>query len=167
VTLDDLPRLIATPPMEYRPELRWWLAEGLHTDETLGNEIDTAHRLGFGGMEFLAMDEAAVDHARFGWGAEEWVHPSQIVVEETTKRRHVGQLHLRHQLVERQPAHHHPEHPAAAKELNVVFQDLSAGTARRPATAHRLGRGAAAGVVLDADLIRQRARPDQTHDPRR
>lgn len=55
MTLDDLAPLVATPPIECRPELRWWLAEGLHTDETLRYEIDTAYRLGFGGMEFLAM----------------------------------------------------------------------------------------------------------------
>ena len=86
MSLDDLVRLIEHPSIEYRPELRWWLAEGLHTDETLRYEIDTAYRLGFGGMEFLAMDEGNIDHARYGWGAEEWVHDSQIVVEETTRR---------------------------------------------------------------------------------
>ena len=32
------------------------------------------------------MDEGAIDHARYGWGSEEWVHDSQIVVEETTRR---------------------------------------------------------------------------------
>ena len=86
MTMNDLVRLIKNPPIEYRPELRWWLAEWLHTDETLRHEIDTARRLGFGGMEFLAMDEAAIDHSRYGWGSEEWVHDSQIVVEETTRR---------------------------------------------------------------------------------
>ena len=32
------------------------------------------------------MDEGEIDHARYGWGAEEWVHDSQVVVEETTRR---------------------------------------------------------------------------------
>ena len=32
------------------------------------------------------MDEGDIDHSRYGWGSEEWVHDSQIVVEETTKR---------------------------------------------------------------------------------
>ena len=85
-SLDDLIRLIKHPSIEYRPELRWWLAEGLYTDETLRYEIDTAQRPGFGGMEFLAMDEGNIDHARYGWGAEEWVHDSQTVVEDTTRR---------------------------------------------------------------------------------
>jgi hypothetical protein len=86
VSMDDLIRLINDPPIEHRPELRWWLAEGLHTDETLRHEIDTAYRLGFGGMEFLAMDEDNVDRSRYAWGAEKWVHDCQIVVEETTRR---------------------------------------------------------------------------------
>ena len=79
--LEDHAPSLRTVPIEYRPELRWWLAEGLHTDRTLRSEIEAAHRLGFGGMEFLAMDEGAIDHARYGWGSEEWVHDSAIVVE--------------------------------------------------------------------------------------
>jgi hypothetical protein len=86
MTIDDISRSLRHPSIEYRPEVRWWLAEGLHTDATLRHEIDTAHQLGFGGMEFLAMDEENIDHARYGWGSEEWVHDSQIVVEETTRR---------------------------------------------------------------------------------
>ena len=31
---DRLVDLLAKPSIEYRPEVRWWLAEGLHTDET-------------------------------------------------------------------------------------------------------------------------------------
>ena len=86
MSIDDLARRLQDPGIEFRPEVRWWLAEGLHTDETLRYEIEAAHRLGFGGTEFLAMDEGAIDHTRYGWGAEEWVHDSQIVVEETTAR---------------------------------------------------------------------------------
>jgi alpha-L-rhamnosidase len=130
MSLDDLVRLIKHPPIEYRPELRWWLAEGLHTDETLRYEIDTAHRLGFGGMEFLAMDEGNIDHARYGWGAEEWVHDSQIVVEETTRRSMsvsftsgTGWSNANLPTID-------PDHPAASKELDVVSEDLAAGGSR-------------------------------------
>ena len=56
----DFRDLFANPPQDVRPEVRWWLAEGLHTDETLRTEIEAAHRMGFGGMEFLAMDEGRV-----------------------------------------------------------------------------------------------------------
>lgn len=84
--LDDLREAIADPAIEYRPEQRWWLAEGLHTDATIRHEIESAYRLGFGGMEFLAMPEDGIDDSRYGWGSEEWTHDSSTVVEETTKR---------------------------------------------------------------------------------
>ena len=41
--------------MRYRPEARWWLAEGLNTDETLKKNIRELYDFGFGAAEFLAM----------------------------------------------------------------------------------------------------------------
>jgi hypothetical protein len=130
MTLEDLARLLADPAIEHRPELRWWLAEGLHTDETLRLEIDTAHHLGFGGMEFLAMDEAAIDHSRYGWGAEEWVHDSQIVVEETTRRGMSVSFTSGTNWSNANLPTIDPDHPAAAKELNVTIEDLAGGASR-------------------------------------
>ena len=130
MALEDLARLIKNPPIEYRPELRWWLAEGLHTDETLRYEIESAHRLGFGGMEFLAMDEGDIDHSRYGWGAEEWVHDSQIVVEETTSRNMSVSFTSGTNWSNANLPTIDADHPAAAKELDVVSEDLPAGTSR-------------------------------------
>lgn len=130
MNIDDLARLISNPSIEYRPELRWWLAEGLHTDETLRHEIDTAHRLGFGGMEFLAMDEDAIDHSRYGWGAEEWVHDSQVVVEETTKRNMSVSFTSGTNWSNANLPTIDADHPAAAKELDVATEQLVPGTSR-------------------------------------
>jgi alpha-L-rhamnosidase len=130
MTLTDLIRLIKNPPIEYRPELRWWLAEGVHTDETLRYEINTAHRLGFGGMEFLAMDEEAIDHIRYGWGSEEWVHDSQIVVEETTKRNMSVSFTSGTNWSNANIPTIDADHPAAAQELNVVSEELDGGASR-------------------------------------
>lgn len=126
---DHLPSL-RTPPIEYRPELRWWLAEGLHTDATLREEIAAAHRLGFGGMEFLAMDEVAVDHARYGWGAEEWVHDSGIVVAETTARGMSVSFTSGTNWSNANLPTIDADHPAAAQELNVVTETLRDGAGR-------------------------------------
>ncbi|MEU7745862.1 glycosyl hydrolase [Nonomuraea sp. NPDC049158] len=142
MSLDDLARMIADPSIEFRPELRWWLAEGLHTDETLVREIDTAHRLGFGGMEFLAMDEGDIDHSRYGWGAEEWVHDSQVVVEETTKRNMSVSFTSGTNWSNANLPTITPDHPAAAQELDVVFEDLAASGSRS---------GALPRVDLDAE----------------
>jgi hypothetical protein len=130
VILTDLVRLIKNPPIEYRPERRWWLAEGIHTDETLRYEIDIAHRLGFGGMEFLAMDEEAIDHIRYGWGSEEWVHDSQIVVEETTRRNMSVSFTSGTNWSNANLPTIDADHPAAAQELNVVSEELDDGASR-------------------------------------
>ena len=130
MSMEEIVRLIENVPIEYRPELRWWLAEGLHTDETLRYEVDAAHRLGFGGMEFLAMDEGNIDHARYGWGAEEWVHDSQIVVEETTRRNMSVSFTSGTNWSNANLPSIDPDHPAAAKELDLVSEDLPGGTSR-------------------------------------
>lgn len=121
---------VAEPAIEYRPELRWWLAEGLHTDETLRREVADAHRLGFGGMEFLAMDEGDIDHSRYGWGAEEWVHDSQVVVEETTKRGMAVSFTSGTNWSNANLPSITPDDRAAAQELDVAVEDLDGGTSR-------------------------------------
>ena len=126
----DFRALFADPPQDVRPEVRWWLAEGLHTDETLRTEIEAAHRLGFGGMEFLAMDEGQVDHERYGWGSEEWVHDSAIVVAETTARGMAVSFTSGTNWSNANLPTITPEHPAAAKELDVTVEELAGGQTR-------------------------------------
>ena len=74
------------PDVEFRPEVRWWLAEGFHTDQTLKNDISMIYDSGFGAVEFLAMDEPGADSSLYGWGSEEWVHDSHTVMREATDR---------------------------------------------------------------------------------
>lgn len=145
-SLDDHRDAIAHPPIEYRPELRWWLAEGLHTDTTLRNEIETAHRLGFGGMEFLAMDEGDIDHARYGWGSEEWVHDSGIVVAETTARNMSVSFTSGTNWSNANLPTIDPDHPAAAQELNVEVEEVVAGALRQ-------------GALPRVDLLADRSGP--------
>ncbi len=128
--LDELRRALADPPSETRPEIRWWLAEGVHTDETLRTEIEAAHRLGFGGMEFLAMDEEGVDHARYGWGSEEWTHDSEVVVTETTARNMAVSFTSGTNWSNANLPTITPDEPAAAQELDVVTEDLASGATR-------------------------------------
>ena len=46
---------------EYRPDVRWWLAEGLNTDKTLEKNVQEIYDSGFGAAEFLAMPEPGAD----------------------------------------------------------------------------------------------------------
>ena len=77
---------LGNPKKRYRPEVRWWLAEGVHTDQTLKNDIRLLDESGFGAVEFLAMEDEGVDSSEYGWGSEEWVHDSRLIIAEATER---------------------------------------------------------------------------------
>jgi hypothetical protein len=128
--MDALKEKLHKPAMQFRPEVRWWLAEGLHTDETLKTEVETICGAGFGGIEFLAMDEAGADSWRYGWGSEEWVHDSQLLVEETTKRNMGVSFTSGTNWATANLTNILPDDKAAAKELNFVFETIPAGQSR-------------------------------------
>lgn len=74
------------PEMEYRPYARWWLAEGSHTDTTLRESIQELYDAGYGGVEFVTLDESMyLDDETYAWGSEEWVHDTKIIIEECQK----------------------------------------------------------------------------------
>lgn len=73
--------------MKHRPYARWWLAEGSHTDETLREAIKDIYEAGYGGVEFVTLtsESEILDDATYGWGSEEWIHDSKLIVEECQK----------------------------------------------------------------------------------
>ena len=76
----------AQAEMKYRPYARWWLSEGLHTDTTLKEAIHDLYESGYGGIEFVTLDESAyLDDATYGWGSPEWIHDTQLIVSECQK----------------------------------------------------------------------------------
>lgn len=116
------------PGIEYRPEARWWLAEGSHTDETIRESIKELYDSGFGAVEFLTLDESAyLDDARYAWGSEEWTHDSHLIMEECNKYgmgvsftsgTHWSTANL---------AHITPDDQSASQELGYATIDLTAG----------------------------------------
>lgn len=74
-----------SPEMKYRPETRWWLAQGSHTDETLLESLQEIRDNGFGGVEFVTLDEDTLDPERYAWGSEEWIHDSQLIIKRATE----------------------------------------------------------------------------------
>lgn len=90
------------PDIGYWPGTRWWLAEGLHTDETLIYGVKELHDMGIGAIEIVCMNEANVDNdyvsplsqetgepisskALYGWGSEEWMHDTELIIREAAK----------------------------------------------------------------------------------
>ncbi len=118
---------LKTPEKKYRPEVRWWLAEGFHTDETLKKEIQDLDETGFGAIEFLAMDEPGCDPSLYGWGAEEWVHDSHTVVEETTRRGMGVSMTSGTNWANANLINITPDDKAASKELDYTAATVKAG----------------------------------------
>ncbi|MBM6978192.1 MAG: hypothetical protein I3J03_00505, partial [Actinomyces succiniciruminis] len=155
--MEALRAAIAEPPIEYRPELRWWLAEGLHTDATIRREIAAAHRLGFGGMEFLAMPEENIDEARYGWGSEEWTHDSHTIVAETTARGMSFSFTSGTNWSNANLPTITPDDPAASQELDVEYEPVRE---RRVGLLPRIDLGADRG---EGGLPGSRVTPKRQH----
>ncbi|MCL2164148.1 MAG: hypothetical protein FWH55_07105 [Oscillospiraceae bacterium] len=106
--LVDQHALFDTPDIKYEPGSRWWLPEGVSTDESLRNSVQTLHAMGVSQIEIVCMPEATVDsnyivtadpaapagvtwqpgttsRLTYSWGSEEWIHDQRVVIEEATR----------------------------------------------------------------------------------
>lgn len=117
------------PEKKYRPEVRWWLAEGMHTDQTLRHEMEMLEEMGMGAVEFLAMEEPGADSKIYGWGSEEWVHDSHILAEEAAKRGLGISMTSGTNWSNANLTSITPDDKAASKELDCVIKHLNAGEA--------------------------------------
>lgn len=119
---------LQNPAPEYRPDVRWWLAEGFHTDETLKKEIRDLFESGFGAIEFLAMEEPGADHSLYGWGSEEWIHDSDLIVAETAKYDMGVSMTCGTNWSNANLVDITPDDRCASKELDFVTADVPAGS---------------------------------------
>ena len=68
------------PDIEYRTEVRWWMAEGAHTDETLEEEVQAMYDAGFRGVELCQLNVSGLDAETYGYGSEQWNHDFHLVL---------------------------------------------------------------------------------------
>jgi hypothetical protein len=73
------------PATNTKPEVRWWMTQGAHTDETIKESVKEVADAGFGGIEFVMLNDTNVSAAEFGYGSEEWTHDVKTVIQECTK----------------------------------------------------------------------------------
>ena len=118
------------PEREYCPDVRWWLAEGMHTDATLKHEMQMLDEMGMGAIEFLAMEEPGADSRLYGWGSEEWVHDTHTLVAEATERDMGVSMTSGTNWSNANLISITPDDKAAAKELDFVAETLSPGQSR-------------------------------------
>ena len=135
MTASEWKAYIAAPEAKYRPDLRWWLAEGLNTDKTLVKNVREIFDSGFGAAEFLAMPEPSADSSIYGWGSREWTSDTQLIVKETTRLglgfsltsgAHWANANLPDTYIW-QGAPYNPDNKAAAQELDYGTALLAPG----------------------------------------
>jgi hypothetical protein len=129
--MENLMKCLEKPQIQYWPELRWWLAEGLHTDETLKKDIDMIYNVGFGAVEFLAMNEEGADSSRYGWGSEEWVHDSRLVVHKASELGMGVSVTSGTNWATANLTTILPDDKTASKELNYSAETMAPGQTRR------------------------------------
>ncbi|TCC50406.1 twin-arginine translocation signal domain-containing protein [Kribbella pittospori] len=94
--------LLDDPAGKYRPATRWWLAEGLHTDATIMNDMKTLHEIGIGGVEIVCMPEPNLDsnlsdtvfvsnttgktpQQIYSWGSDEWKNDTKLIIQQANR----------------------------------------------------------------------------------
>ena len=130
--MSELKDRFKSPGKEYQCDVRWWLAEALHTDETLIKEVNTLAEDGFGAVEFLAINELGADSSRYGWGSEEWVHDTEIIIREVTKKGMGASFTsgTNWSNANLPDTVHTPDDPSASKELDYTVETLGPGQHR-------------------------------------
>ena len=69
----EIERRYTVPSIDNRSEVRWWMAEAGHTDETIRAEIQAMYDGGFRGVELCAQGEAEISETDYGSGSAQWI----------------------------------------------------------------------------------------------
>ena len=64
----EIERRYTAPSIDNRSEVRWWMAEAGHTDETIRAEIQAMYDGGFRGVELCAQGEDEISEGDYGYG---------------------------------------------------------------------------------------------------
>lgn len=63
-----------------RTEVRWWMASGMHTDETILEELHAMHDAGFGGVELCQLNNRNIDKKLYGYGSAQWKNDVRLIL---------------------------------------------------------------------------------------
>ena len=76
----EIERRYTAPRIDNRSEVRWWMAEAGHTDETIRAEIQAMYDGGFRGVELCAQGEAEISETDYGYGSAQWDHDLKLAM---------------------------------------------------------------------------------------
>lgn len=68
------------PDRVYSTDVRWWLGEAAHTDETLLEEIQRLYDAGFRGVELCMQGDNGAADASYAYGSAMWSHKWKLMM---------------------------------------------------------------------------------------
>lgn len=68
------------PDRVFSSDVRWWLGEAAHTDETLLEEIQALYDAGFRGVELCMQTDAKADDTDYAYGSAMWEHKWNLMM---------------------------------------------------------------------------------------
>ncbi|MEI5676084.1 MULTISPECIES: glycosyl hydrolase [unclassified Nocardioides] len=68
------------PDRVFSTDVRWWLGDASHTDETLLEEIQALYDAGFRGVELCMQNDTTAADTDYGYGTEQWTHKWNLMM---------------------------------------------------------------------------------------
>lgn len=75
-----LEREYVDPDRVYSTDVRWWLGDASHTDETLLEQIQALYDGGFRGVELAMQNDSAAADADYAYGSAMWTHKWNLMM---------------------------------------------------------------------------------------
>lgn len=63
-----------------KSDVRWWMAAGMHTDETLREEVRAMYEAGFSGVELCQLADRTIDETVYGYGGAQWENDVKLIL---------------------------------------------------------------------------------------
>ncbi|CAM3838121.1 glycosyl hydrolase [Nocardioides zeicaulis] len=77
---EQLEKKYVDPDRIYSTDVRWWLGEASHTDETLLEEIQNLYDGGYRGVELAMQGDNVAPDAIYGYGSPMWAHKWDLMM---------------------------------------------------------------------------------------
>lgn len=63
-----------------KSEVRWWIAQGFHTDETIKEQVQAIYDAGFRGIELCQLRDSDINSSIYGYGSDQWDHDLKLIL---------------------------------------------------------------------------------------
>ncbi|MBQ2720419.1 MAG: hypothetical protein IJF23_02675, partial [Clostridia bacterium] len=76
----DLSDKFLAPELSFKTDLRWWMASGMHTNETIKEELLAMYNAGFSGVELCQLTDSTIDESIYGYGGAQWENDVKLIL---------------------------------------------------------------------------------------